>query len=155
DLGYQFPPRIPGRSDETFLQMGMRGTPAGEAHYEAVKEISDGIAAEKASPAYIASEARSAEMMGLKTNGPTGKAWFEQQYGAGKAVEAEETLAGEASMVGDVAEEAGTFGKIAKFLGNPAVAGPLAALNVVGGAADVFTGVNEVMDGDIGYGVAD
>src|SRR5262249_6125349 len=109
-----------------------------------------------ASPAYIASEARAAEMMGLKNNGPTGKAWFEQQYGAGRAAAgAEETLAGEASMVGEVAEEVGTFGKIAKFLGNPAVAGPLAALNIAGGAADVYSGVNEVMEGKVGYGVAD
>jgi len=155
DLGFEFPPRIPGRSDGRFLEMGMRGTPGGEAHYEAVKAISDDIAAQKASPAYIASEARAAEMAGIKTNGPTGKAWFDQQYGAGKSAVAAEEELGAVSTVSEVGEELGTLGKISKFLGNPAIAAPLAGLNVLGGAADVYTGVNEVMEGDIGYGMAD
>jgi len=148
-------PKIPGRSDEVFLQAGMRGTPAGEAHYEAVKAISDDIARQKADPAYLASEERAAEMAGIETKGPTGRAWFEQQYGAGKSAAAAEEELGAVSESMSVGEEVSAVSKVGKVLANPLVAGPLAALNVAGGAVDVASGIAEVSKGQVGYGVAD
>jgi len=159
-------PKIPGRSDEVFLQAGMRGTPAGEAHYEAVKAISDDIARQKADPAYLASEESAAQAAGIQPKGPAGRAWFEQQYGAGRSAAAAEeelgavsgSMSGETSALGEMGElgeEASALGQVGKALANPAVAAPLAGLNVIGGAADVASGIAEVSKGQVGYGVAD
>lgn len=109
--------KIPPRTDGDFVSQGIRGTPAGEAHHEAVKAISDDIARQKAA--------------------------------------APAAALGEAGEVGEVGEEMSALGQVGKVLASPAVAGPLAALNVAGGAVDVAGGVAEVMNGQVGYGVAD
>ncbi|HKA89242.1 MAG TPA: hypothetical protein VKE22_16360 [Haliangiales bacterium] len=156
-------PKIPGRTDGHFCEQGIRGTPAGEAHYADVKDISESIAADNARAGVLAREKDFEKAMGLHEKGPTGKAWFEKNYPGGKSAlaaeeelaAASETVGSEASVMSEVGEEVGTLAKIGKVMNNPYFAGGMAGLNVIGGAADAYTGINEMMDGKVGYGIAD